>query len=67
MTPKRYSIKKGLRILTRRRGSVSNYLTADDVGGMELIEKLLEAGQISDPTPQPAKFSDKPKKSTPKD
>jgi len=71
MTPKRYPIKKGLRILTRKRGSVSNYLTLDDVGGIDLINKLLETGQISEPAGTPAqpatKFPDKPKKSTLKD
>lgn len=44
----KYQVKKGNKILTKKRGTVTDYITLDDLGSEELLKDLLKKGVILD-------------------
>lgn len=47
---KKYLLKKGTKILTKKRGMVTNYVTVDDLGSENLLKDLVDNGFISEPS-----------------
>ena len=58
----RYPVKKGKKILTKKRGMVTNYVTEDDFGSKAMVKDLLQSGFISDPENKEKKEFSKGKK-----
>ena len=58
----RYPVKKGVKILTKKRGTVTDYICEADLGSKSMLKDLLEKGFILDPENKEKKGFSKGKK-----